>query len=283
MFNLHLVRINLPRGKSLKIIPVGDVHEESPLCDTGRWRNFLRRCRQEDDAYTWYILLGDPNEFASWSDRNILLNRKLHKSAVQELDKNALRNTKNFIRSVSFMRGRCLGVIEGNHKWEFKSRGSSDEIIAKALEAKFLGGLGCVRIVLSQGGRFVNVDVVATHGKAGGQTAGSTVTQVDKLRSIFPGGDIYIMGHDHERGVWPKSTLILQNDGHRGKLVLKQKRQLLCRSGSFLRGYVDGEDSYVSDKLLRPCELGAIKLEVKVKRERIEGEDSTHPDIHASV
>jgi len=283
MFTLHLKRINLPYGKSLKIIPVGDVHYDSPLCDRGRWRNFIKRCKNDDDANTYYFLMGDPNEFASWSDRNILLNRGLHESAAAKLDQVALADTRDFIKEIMFMQGRMIGVISGNHKWVFKKKGSSDEMIARALRAKFLGDLGYVRLVIKQGGSVVNVDIVAHHGKAGGKTAGATLNQVDDLRRIFPVADLYFMGHDHKRGVWPESVLVIQNNGNRGRMITKQKRQLLCRTGSFLRGYVDGMDSYVADRLLRPCELGAIKLEVKIKRDRSGGIDSTMADIHASV
>lgn len=283
MFTLHSVRINLPHGKSLKLIPFGDVHYDSPLCDRARWRNFVRRCKHEDDPHTYYLLMGDPNEFASWNDRNILLNRGLHESAAEKLDKVALDDTMEFIEEIIFMKGKLLGVIAGNHKWVFKKRGGSDEMIADALGSKFLGDLCYIRLVIKQDGRTVNVDIVAHHGKAGGKTAGATINQVDDLRRIFPVADLYCCGHDHKRGAWPESVLIVQNNGIRGRMITKQKRQLLCRTGSFLRGYVDGTDSYVADRLLRPCELGTIRLEIKIKRDRSDGIDSTTADVHALV
>jgi hypothetical protein len=283
MFSLNLVRISLPRGKSLKFIPFGDIHRDSELCDVERWQNFLRRCRDEDDAWTRYLLMGDPNEFASSSERLILSNPKLHESTKRMMEKTAGDDNNELISEIMFMKGRMLGVIEGNHRWEFMDGTTSDQRIATALKSKFLGGLCCIRVIITQEGRTVNVDIVATHGKAGGKTAGATINQMDELRRIFPLADIYCGGHDHKRGVWPESTLLLQNSGRRGKMILKQKRQLLCRTGSFLRGYVDGEESYVADRLLRPCELGTIKLEITVKRDRSGGMDSTIADIHGLV
>jgi hypothetical protein len=229
------------------------------------------------------MLLGDPNEFASSSERAILSNPKLHDSTKKMMEKTARDDNNKFISEIMFMKGRMIGVIAGNHRWEFMDGTTSDQRIATALKSKFLGDLCCVRMVLTQDGRTVNVDVVATHGKAGGKTAGATINQMDELRRIFPAADLYLAGHDHKRGIWPESTLLIQNSGRRGKMMLKQKRQLLCRTGSFLLGYVDGEDSYVADRLLRPCELGTIKLEIKLKRDRSDDKDSTTADIHGMV
>jgi hypothetical protein len=283
MFTLNLVKINLPRGKSLKIIPFGDAHEDSELCDVARWENFKRRCREEDDEFTRYIEMGDPNEFASSAERLILSNPKLHESMKKKFEKDADHNTRKFVSGISFMRGKMLGVMEGNHRWDFQDGTTSDQRIAEALDSKFLGSLCCIRLAITQMDRTVNVDIVAHHGISGGNSAGATLNQLNKLRGIFPVADIYMMGHSHDRGIWPKSTLILHNSGRRGKMILKQKRQLLCRTGSFLCGYVDGEESYVADRLYQPCELGTIKLDVRLKRDRSNEEDSTTADIHGYI
>lgn len=281
MFNLYLKEIKLQRNKSLKLIPFGDVHDDVELCDHERWRMFLRRCREEDDDNTYYILMGDPNDFASTSEKHILINRKLHETTIKKMDKMADADTNHFVSQIKFMRGKMIGVVAGNHQWIYADGTNSDQRIAKMLDAKYLGDIAYIRLTILHTTHRVNVDIVAAHGKAGGKCAGTTINQVDDLRRIFPIADIYLCGHDHKRGVWPESTLIVTNE--RGNLLIKQKRQLLCRSGSFLRGYVDGEDSYVSNKYMRPCELGTIKLEIKIKRSREGGVDITTPDIHANI
>ncbi len=281
MFNLHLVKIHLPFGKDLKFIPFGDLHRDVALCDKERYINFLKRCRYEDDSSTYYLYMGDANDFASKSERKILQDPKLHDTTKKKLDTMTDFDTLTFIKEIQFMKGKMIGVITGNHRWEYDDGSNSDEHIAQALETKYLGDLCYIRFVIEQCNRKVNVDIVAHHGKAGGKCAGTTINQVDDLRRIFPVADIYLMGHDHKRGVWPESVLLFDNT--LGKSEVKQKRQLLCRTGSFLRGYVDGEQSYVADRLLRPCELGTIKFNIKIKRTRTDGKDFTMADIHAEV
>ena len=283
MFITNSVYIKIPWGKSLKLIPFGDVHRDVALCDVERWRGFLRRCRSEDDQYTRYILMGDPCDFASYSERNILKAASLHTTTRRRMDRLVKDTINGFVREISFMRGKMLGVVAGNHNWEYADGTTTDQQIARLLDAKYLGDISYIRITIETCGKRLNVDIVAAHGKAGGKTAGATINQVDDLRRIFPVADIYLCGHDHKRGVWPESTLVVNANHKSGELEIKQKRQLLCRTGSFLRGYVDGATSYVADRYLRPCELGTIRLEIKPKNEQHSYKQYYYPDIHANV
>lgn len=283
MFITHSVYIKIPWGKSLKLIPFGDVHRDVALCDVDRWKAFIDRCKADDDQYTRYILMGDPCDFASYSERHILLNRNLHDSTKNKLELSAQDDTDRFIKEISFMRGKMIGVVAGNHRWEYQDGTNSDQRIARLMKTKYLGDISYTRMTLQSCERRINVDIVAAHGKAGGKTAGTTINQVDDLRRIFPVADIYLCGHDHKRGVWPESTLIVNANHKSGELEIKQKRQLLCRTGSFLRGYVDGQESYVANRYLRPCELGTIKLEIKLKGEQHSYKQYFYADIHANI
>lgn len=75
------------------------------------------------------------------------------------------------------------------------------------------------------------------------------------------------MGHNHDRGVHPVSILYAPSGRGCALPMIKQKRQFLCRTGSFQRGYVAGEHSYVVSRLLRPSELGIIELRIQRHRQ----------------
>ncbi len=107
-----------------------------------------------------------------------------------------------------------------------------------------------------------------------------TVTE-EEARSLLAAKHpraIYQSHKVHRAGEWP--TTYLQALGRKGNLILRQKRQWLCRSGSFLRGYVPNTDSYVVGRLYRPNDLGVIRGEIDVRRDRTEGGDSLAKDIH---
>ena len=124
----------------------------------------------------------------------------------------------------------------------------------------------------------ISMDIVPCHGKAGGKLAGTTINQVEDLKRIFPVADIYVMGHDHQRGAWPKSILLADDRGN-----IKQKRQFLARSGSFKKGYVDGVSGYEVGRLLTPSDLGAIIFSVSVHRDQKDGGDRYILDIKATI
>lgn len=126
------------------------------------------------------------------------------------------------------------------------------------------------------------IHIVACHGKSGGgKTAGLTINQVDDLRNIFPLADIYCLGHDHQRAARPVSILVPTAD-IKGNVIIKQKRQFLCRSGSFKKAYVPDSGAYEVGKLLRPADLGALEIDIELHRVE-DGGDRTVVEMKAVV
>jgi len=66
-------------------------------------------------------------------------------------------------------------------------------------------------------------------------------------------------------------------------MKIKQLEQYLCRSGSFMRGYVPGKASYVVQGLYRPSNLGSIQLLIGFRRDKRKGEDRIVTEIQALV
>jgi len=222
--------------------------------------------------------MGDFNDFASVSERKSLIRGSVHEDTWRKFDEMAERDNRLIAREVSFMRGHLLGLLDGNHNWNFQNGKTGTEDLAERLGTESLGWLCHYTVDFN----FLNttkkicVHFVLCHGRAGGKTAGVTINQVDDLRRVFPAADVYCMGHDHERGAWPKSVLIHTFNG------LKQKRQFLCRSGSFKRGYVDGQPGYEVGRLLKPADLGALKLKISFHRDNQSG-DRIITDITAEI
>jgi len=286
IFTTHYLEINLPStaaGSHINIQPVGDVHRFAPNCVVEKWKNFCQWAKKEDTPYTYYLLMGDMDDFASSSERQILTSEKLHESTKKFFDRHACKAIDELIGEIDFMKDRTIGCIQGNHYWEFESGESSTQYIAEALNSKWLGDVAYIRLKINfpKTHQSSMVDIVAAHGKAGGQLVGTSINQVEKLREIFPSADIYIMGHDHHKGAWPVSVLEVTNKSHlNNDLIVKQKRQWLARSGSFLAGYAEGEQSYVVKRLYRPTDIGIIRFKVDFFRQCKGGSDIMTKDIH---
>lgn len=260
---------------SVSIIPIGDVHWDVEACDRKAWRYFIDRIKRMDQKKVLYFGTGDLLDIGSISERMALKAAKLHDQTRDTIDEAVGKLCDGMAKELAFTRGRWIGMLGGNHDYEFQDGAKSKECgytaterIAKALDAPMLGTLAYVALGLTCNGARCRVDIVANHGRAGGKLAGTTINQVADLKTVFPSADIYIMGHDHQRGAWPQSMLSVTHAGGAGSVLkLTARRQWLCRSGSFLRAYVPGQSSYAAAKLLRPADLGTIELRVSVRRE----------------
>jgi len=290
VFNMHHVDIQLNSlNDKFVIYPVSDVHRETPLCDVDRWKGFLAHTKQEiaDGQQTYFIGIGDWNDFAAWGDRKKLRNASLHESTIIRLDEGALRDQQSIVDELAFTKDRWVGMIQGNHRWEYTllpdmEGMSSEDYYAEQLNTRNLGDAAYIRLSVSfktKPSMSRKIDIVTYHGKAGGKLAGTTINQVDDLKRVFPEADIYITGHDHRKVAVPTTTLWASSQ-KKGNMKLTQKRQWLMRSGSFLRGYVEGESSYIVRKMLAPTDLGVVKIKCGFKRDQRDGDDRTVNDIH---
>lgn len=252
----------------INLFAFGDVHRDTKSCDVDRWKWFLNRAAKEDPEKTWYLGLGDYQDFASAREQKVLKGSGLHETTIEKFDAIVEREQRAFAQEIKQMRGRLLGLVHGNHAWTFENGKNTTEDLAERMGTEYLGWL-CylhlsINIMSSEGKKMcgVAVDIVACHGKAGGKLAGSSINQVEDLKRVFPLADIYIMGHDHARGAWPCSVLHYNYTEKK----IKQKRQFLCRSGSFKKAYDEGTKGYEIGRLLRPADLGALKLVIGVHR-----------------
>jgi hypothetical protein len=213
--------------------------------------------------------MGDYDDFASGSERSSIKKIDLHGQSREKLDRMVMRDIVSFSKEISHMKGRLLGLLEGNHRWDFLDGRTSTQVLCELMDCKYLGDLAFVLVSgPARGGNTVGaIEILASHGKGGGKLIGSTFNKIQDMNRIVPQVDIYLMGHDHQLGAVPAS--IIEFEG----LVMKQKRQWYGRTGSFLRGYEIDEPSYVVDSLYRPSSLGTLRFDIKFERIRKSGAD----------
>jgi len=270
----------------------GDIHRFTKSCDVDRWRYFLKRAEAdviERPERTFFIGMGDYDDFASTREKRELV--KMHETTIEGFDEIDEKRCRTLAMEMKMMRGRCLGLIEGNHHWVRANGVTSTMDLCSRLEAPYLGWLCHYTLTFDFYGQTngrATIHMVLCHGKAGGKRAGATINQVEDIKAIFPVGDIYIFGHDHQRGAWPVSVLVPSfsrgnQSGDPGEWKIRQKRQFLCRSGSFKKAYEDNTAGYEISRLLKPSDLGALKLKIGFHRNRKNGEDYLSTDIEAII
>lgn len=261
LFSLHTVTVKCKLGESFKLIPFGDVHRDSPLHSHRHWQEFLKYAKEQKNAY--FLGMGDFFDGASTSERKILGDSGIHESTKENIDDMFKGVAKTMANEIEFMRGRTIGLLGGNHYWQFANGETTDHMLAHHLQTKFLGVCAFIRVQIEAGkNRSTTLDIFAHHGKGGGHLPGSTFNTIDKMQATAD-ADIFLMGHDHRRGAVPSNPRLRLIGGKGNALpLLRERTPWLGRTGSFLKAYEPGKVSYNVDAARSACSLGWIEFDI---------------------
>jgi predicted phosphodiesterase len=263
LFTVHRHNIKLKGvNRPVKLIFFGDVHRDSPQHALEEWKGFLAYAKKQNDAV--FVGMGDYLDGYSTSERRALQNAALHESTQTNLELLANTRIKTLSKELDFMKGRLIGLLGGNHYFSFQDGTNSDQRLCTNLGCKFLGVSTFVRLTLDAHNRRSAVDLFLHHGAGAGRTSGASINRVDQMREIAF-ADVFAMGHNHDRGVYPsKPRLFLENQ--KDGLLLKSQQGWLVRTGSFLKAYTPGEVGYNVDAGRGPCSLGHVELHMTLRR-----------------
>lgn len=280
IFTLHKYDIPVKKmGEPIYLIPFGDVHRDSPMCHVDKWHEFLDWAKKKERCI--FLGMGDYVDLASTSERRLLHSKDLHESTLTTLDNIYKKHSDKFVKEIEFMRGKLIGLIEGNHYAELGNGTTTTQRMCDALNTKYLGVMSVVRLTFRHGNRRCAVDIVAHHGRGAGRMLGSSLNGVQKMAETVH-GNIYLQGDDHRKLVGMTTKLEIESNDS-GGIDLRHVKQMFLRTGSFLKGHEDGKASYIVDANLNPTDLGVVKIELTPRRDRAKGGDRFYIDIHASI
>jgi len=262
-FELNLFRHDLKRSNRLFIAFVGDNHDDVGIHLSDHLAELKKFTKRYKPHEVLFHLMGDYGDFCSTSERRIIDRSDLHDTTRQTLDDHAASTLKKRIKQFEFMKGRVIGVHNGNHDWffttgEYKNKYAS-EVLAESLGAKHIGYVAYSVVQLKNvigDNCGMKMDIVSCHGKGGGKRIGAGFNTIEDMSYIFEGADIYAQGHNHQLGGIPSARLTVDLNAKTGKLVYKEKIISFIRTGSAMQGYKPGKRTYVSDALMKPCALG---------------------------
>ncbi len=260
-FRLHEFTIPVISNRPITLSFFGDVHRDSPLHALSAWRAYLTRAKA-NVSNTWFIGMGDYIDAMSTSEREGIARAGLHESTAHDMESGALAKTALLTKELDFMRGRIIGLLNGNHFFLFPTGINSDQKLCERLDAPYLGCNAFVRLNFRTPNGHIDVLTMWLHHGAGGngRLLGGDINRIDQCRE-HADADIYAMGHTHKRAVVPSNPRLLLAK-NKGKLSLVERQQWLLRTGSFLAAYEHGQRSYNVDAARGPCSLGNVELEI---------------------
>lgn len=277
LFTTHRYQVNIPRyNEDYYLAIFSDVHRFASNCDVDRWQAWLQYCKniQKEHGRIYYLGLGDYDDMASTSERELFFKSKLHDTTIKSLDDVAQKRVDEYVKEISFMKDRLLGMIEGNHYYHFDSGQTSTMKMCDALRCKYLGGVSIIRLAFSSKSthRFNTLDIYAHHtagGKGGGgRREGSSLNKLEDMTHVWD-ADIYLAGHDHKFNTAMPSYLYLDR-----YMKVKQKERLLIRTGSFQKGWVPDTKGYVPTFSGKGNFLGAPIIILRPERHEKKGDET---------
>jgi predicted phosphodiesterase len=271
-FTIHVDELGVP----IYFYPFGDVHKFATLHSDDRWKEFLEKA-QSRGKNAYFFGMGDYLDFMSTSERSAYLKSEYHDSTIDRIERMVESDIREFAADIEFMRGRLVGLIGGNHDFKFKHGETADQQLCRIMDCKFLGVLTLTRLRFIYREHVTHLDIYAHHGKGASKTLGGSLKRVEEMAAASE-ASIYLMGHDH-KGPQGKTPRMLLSEAN-GNLAVVERVQLYARTGSFLRGFVPDENSYIADGCLNPAYLGGTEITFVASRPR---DAHLKIDIHATI
>ena len=222
-------------------MPTGDVHYGNAGCSVKHYQRHIQEILERPNRYT--ILMGDLCESALRDSKGDVYHQECTPQQQRDF----------FIRTLSPIKDRILGMVTGNHEGRIAERTGIDisQDIASALHIPYRAE-GIILKVLFGKGNARNPEkpyvyqVYATHGYGGARTSAAKAVKVERTSTHVASCDVYLMGHDHVVNVAPRVELeadrrskIDESGFETGKVVAR--KMYLVKSNSFLKwqGYAE--------------------------------------------
>jgi len=261
--------INVVSSEPINFYIFSDIHFDSETCDKDLFLKDLKKAKKDKKSYC--LFLGDVLDFVAIRDLKKIKNSNLHDNSMLKIDDFVRDDIRKFYNEIKELKGRVIGMIGGNHDWCFEDGKTGTEKLCEMMNCSYLGWISYISIKIHKTGRATKLDIVACHGKAGGKLPGTSINQVEDLWRIFPDADIYLMGHDHKRGVFTSSKLYADSLSKDGELRIRSKTQYLCRAGSYQKAYEKNKGGYISRTVKSPSSLGNIMFSLLLPRKTKDG------------
>jgi len=251
------------RNSIWQLVPLGDIHLGHPNCDLDSVQKTIDYIKKTKNCI--WLGMGDYADAIQPKDWRFDFHAIDFDFPTPDLQ------YREITRLFKPIKHKCIGLLDGNHDlihWKKHAHNYVDGL-AYDLKVPYLSINAYIRLIFRRkkgnlegkktSGSVFNI--YAHHGWTGARTPGGKVNRIEDLSDIFPGLNLYLMGHVHERGsAFPRVQLFVNRN-----LTIKHHEMNFVFTGGFLRGYVDGKASYIEEKTYKPAALGAPLIEIKVE------------------
>jgi hypothetical protein len=264
----RFAKAEVESGEAFTIVPIGDLQLMSEGIRSGSQVNldgFRKHLKYIEKNYPnpMYLGMGDYIDFMSPSNRASVKQSKIYEQSREYIDETAIWLAETFVDLVATTRGKWLGVLSGHHFHELKDGTNTDQLIARELDAPYLGKCAHITVAFprtSVGKVDGRINIWAHHGEGSRKYPAGKL--VDNVVPHWPDVDLFFMGHMHESDSARVARYTVDSAGD-----LVSRNALAVVTGAWLEAISQGSTSYIEDKMLRPRATGAPVVVVEPYRD----------------
>jgi len=266
--------INLKKiDEVIHLRPLGDIHIGNLGCDLEKFKKNITTIANRDDHFT--LGMGDYIDnvmaFAQggvdkrWNPETVnratltteeqldALIKYWEKLPTPSTDRAYFENKKKEKIPISH---KTFGMMAGNHEWKTINQRRFIKDVCEPLKIKYLGRLAFVHLAFKYKHKKIRDYVLCVmHGGYSGMMAGGAVNRMKMISGDFD-ADVFLMGHSHD--TWTRSGTKMSYDEKTNSPI--EKKILFANTGTFLKGYVKGIDSYVEINPREAKRVGTITI-----------------------
>jgi hypothetical protein len=273
----------LTERQKMLLVPIGDIHFGASDWPEHKFKNNIQWAL---DRGAYFVGMGDYFDLASETQRKQF--GGMRDSVREQIDEMLLEKADNLAYILEPTKGRWLGMIEGNHRWDTMHGTSIDQRLCKQLNCDFLGTSGLIHLKTGKEDHFESdCRVYVHHGVGAPRSMGASLNRLIDLL-VFIDADICLMGHSHD--IHPKKIdrQSMTPDG-----IHYHQSKLIARTGSWMLGYVshapldldapaiESRGNYPEQGAMAPTALGF--LTIGIGYEQIKHSKYYRPTIHYSA
>ena len=258
--------------QEVTICPLGDVQwagdEEDLAYDL--LQEHIGECLKQPTPL--FLGMGDYGDFASPSMRRAIETHVTYDTAKKVIaDASKTLMDDLYRRLLKPTTGKWAGVTEGHHHHPAKIgqlkdgtaiMEDSDVYLAKLLKAEWLEEMGIIKLVWPGGGVF---RILAFHGSGNSVFPWGPLIKLYRLMPHFH-VDLLLQGHQTKKAVGEVDRLEFPVDSDEvHHMTIK-----MVGTGGWMKGYINGRRTYVSQSGLGPVALGQplVHLRPKIRKGR---------------
>lgn len=264
-------QFNVPRGKSIIIDFLGDIHRGAKNHDKKLVQRKVDLIANNPTRH--WVGTGDYIDAIVFTDaKRFDITTIEVGERVNFLQSLVQRQCDEIIKLFAPIKHKCLGLLEGNHEDVIRKRsGVFDPMyyLCKELGVKSLGYDAIINVSLQRpGGSFAGrqgsvFSIYAHHGHGGGRNMGSKVNRLMNLAGVIE-ADCYVMGHVHDKVITESDKLYVTRN--KGNCQVRVKKLHYMLTGSFLHTYQQGNVGYAERAAFPNTSLGSPWLKLTVNK-----------------